>query len=178
MSMTLPPWRETIWTATAPDAVLTFRTNREATQLGYPPTDFLVTISHPRPERTAGQSHAPSETPNRWHESGLKKHAPRATERLTDAVFTALGEQTVVVVGTSAGGIVLPKLAEQLLSLRHQRDAIAAQVELRNYKTMFSVLGRSLISQRPTPVVGQAVDPTELTFTSSFPISAISTSIV
>jgi transposase len=40
-----------------------------------------------------------------------------------------LGQQTVVVVGTGAAGIVLPKLAEQLLSLRHQRDDIAAQVE-------------------------------------------------
>ncbi|NKX56123.1 IS110 family transposase [Arthrobacter sp. E918] len=59
----------------------------------------------------------------------LKKHAPRAAERLTDAVFTALAEQTVVVTGTGAAGIVLPKLAEQLLSLRRQRDEIAAQVE-------------------------------------------------
>lgn len=34
-----------------------------------------------------------------------------------------------MVVGTSAAGIVLPKLAEQLLALRHQRDDVAAQVE-------------------------------------------------
>jgi len=34
-----------------------------------------------------------------------------------------------VVVGTCAAGIVLPKLAEQPLSLRHQRDDIGAQVE-------------------------------------------------
>lgn len=57
-------------------------------------------------------------------------HAPRAADRLTEAIFTALDEQTVVVTGTTtAAGIVLPKLAEQLLALRHQRDAIGAQVE-------------------------------------------------
>ncbi len=44
-------------------------------------------------------------------------------------MFTALGEQTAVVVGTGAAGIVLPKLAEQLLSLRRQHDEITAQVE-------------------------------------------------
>ncbi len=34
-----------------------------------------------------------------------------------------------MVVGITAGGMVLPKLAEQLLSRRHQRHAVAAQVE-------------------------------------------------
>ena len=59
----------------------------------------------------------------------MKKHAPRAAERLTEAIFTALDQQTVVVVGTGAAGIVLPKLAEQLLALRRQGDEIASQVE-------------------------------------------------
>lgn len=43
--------------------------------------------------------------------------------------MAALLEQSVVVVGTNAAGVVLPKLAGQLLSLRHLRDEIAAQVE-------------------------------------------------
>jgi hypothetical protein len=33
-----------------------------------------------------------------------------------------MDQQTVVVVGTGAAGIVLPELAEQLLALRRQRD--------------------------------------------------------
>lgn len=59
----------------------------------------------------------------------LKKNTPRADERLTDAISTTLGEQTVVVVGTSAAGIVLPKPAEQLLARCWQWDEISAQVE-------------------------------------------------
>jgi transposase len=82
--------------------------------------DLLTRYPTPVALKTAGRGHV---------RARLKKHAPRAAERFTGAVFNALGEQTVVVVGTNAAGIVLPKLAEQLLSLRHQRDAIAAQVE-------------------------------------------------
>lgn len=82
--------------------------------------DLLTRYPTPAALKTAGRGHV---------RARLKKHAPRAAERLTDAVFTTLGEQTAVVVGTSAAGIVLSKLAEQLLALRHQRDTIAAQVE-------------------------------------------------
>lgn len=59
----------------------------------------------------------------------LKKHAPRLAERLTEEVFTALGEQTVTVPGTDAAGVVIPILAEQLATLTRQRDEVAAQVE-------------------------------------------------
>ncbi|MBD8045438.1 IS110 family transposase [Arthrobacter sp. Sa2BUA2] len=82
--------------------------------------DLLTRYPTPQALRTAGRGHV---------RARLKKHAPRAAERLTEAIFDALGQQTVVVVGTSAAGIVLPKLAEQLLALRRQRDEITAQVE-------------------------------------------------
>lgn len=74
-----------------------------------------------RNQRSDGRGHV---------KARLKKHAPRAAERLTDAIFTALGEQTVVVVGTSAAGMLLPKLAEQLLTLRHQRTCARILTEV------------------------------------------------
>ena len=80
--------------------------------------DLLTRYPTPQALRTDGRGHV---------RARLKKHAPRAADRLTEAVFTALGEQTVV--GTGAAGIVLPKLAEQLLALRRQRGEIASQVE-------------------------------------------------
>lgn len=82
--------------------------------------DLLTRYPTPAALKTAGRGHV---------RARLKKHAPRAADRLTEAIFTALGEQTVVVIGTNAAGVVVPKLAEQLLSLRHQRDAIGVQVE-------------------------------------------------
>ncbi|GAA3296762.1 IS110 family transposase [Arthrobacter citreus] len=82
--------------------------------------DLLTRYPTPQALKTAGRGHV---------RTRLKKQAPRAEDRLTEAVFTALDQQTVVVVGTGAAGIVLPKLAEQLLALRRQRDEITAQVE-------------------------------------------------
>lgn len=43
---------------------------------------------------------------------------------------TALDQQTVVVAGTGATGIVLPKLGVQRLALRRQREEIADQEEV------------------------------------------------
>lgn len=82
--------------------------------------DLLTRYPTPAALKTAGRGHV---------RARLKKHAPRAAERLTDAIFAALSQQTVVVVGTNAAGIVLPQLAEQLLSLRRQRDAIGTKVQ-------------------------------------------------
>ena len=94
--------------------------------------DLLTRYSTPPALKTASRGHM---------KARLKKHAPRAAERLTEAVFTALGEQTVVVVGTGAAGIVLPKLAEQLLALHRQRDEIATQVEaLVEARPLYAVL--------------------------------------
>jgi transposase len=59
----------------------------------------------------------------------LVKLAPRMGRRLAGEITQALGEQTVVVTGTNATSIVLPKLAEQLAALRRQRDEIAVEVE-------------------------------------------------
>ena len=82
--------------------------------------DLLTRYPTPAALKTAGRGHV---------RARLKKRAPRAAERLTDAVFAALAEQSVVVAGTDAARIVIPRLAEQLLSLRTQRDDVAAQVE-------------------------------------------------
>ncbi|WP_424468130.1 transposase, partial [Pseudoclavibacter helvolus] len=44
-------------------------------------------------------------------------------------IMQALSEQTVVVVGTNAASLVLPRLAKQLEDLRTQRAEIAVEVE-------------------------------------------------
>ena len=59
----------------------------------------------------------------------LKAGAPRMGEKLTDQIFDALAEQTVVVPGTAAAEKVLPRLAMQLLGLQEQRKQVAAEVE-------------------------------------------------
>lgn len=59
----------------------------------------------------------------------LLRNAPRLGPRLAEEIFTALAEQTVVVTGTNAAGVVLPRLATQLAALRQQRDEVAQQVE-------------------------------------------------
>ena len=48
----------------------------------------------------------------------LRKAAPRAGKSWAAEVFTALGEQSVVVAGTNAVGIVLPQLSAMLKQLR------------------------------------------------------------
>ena len=61
------------------------------------------TVRYPTPQalKTASCGHV---------RARLQEHVPKAADRLTEASFTALGEQTVVV--------VLPTLAEQLLAQR------------------------------------------------------------
>ena len=59
----------------------------------------------------------------------LIKLAPRIGRRLAEEIFQALSEQTVVVGGTHATRAVLPRLAEQLGTLRRQRAEIAVEVE-------------------------------------------------
>lgn len=61
--------------------------------------------------------------------TALRKHAPRIGERLADQIWTALGEQSVLVPGTAAAEKVLPGLAEQLLGLQGQRRTVARDVE-------------------------------------------------
>lgn len=59
----------------------------------------------------------------------LVKLAPRMGKRLAAELLQALSEQTVVVVGTNAASLVLPRLTKQLEDLRTQRAEIAVAVE-------------------------------------------------
>lgn len=59
----------------------------------------------------------------------LVKKAPRIGRDLAEQIIIALGEQTVTVAGTSAARLVVPRLAEQLQTLRRQRAEIAVEVE-------------------------------------------------
>jgi transposase len=59
----------------------------------------------------------------------LLKNAPRKGRVWAAEIMTALDEQTVVVTGTDASALVLPRLAEQLAALHRQRQEIAVEVE-------------------------------------------------
>ena len=59
----------------------------------------------------------------------LAKKTPRMHAALTERIWTALGEQSVVVAGTGAAETVLPKQAEALAGLLDQRKEIAVEVE-------------------------------------------------
>jgi transposase len=61
--------------------------------------------------------------------AAARKANPRGAQALADAVWTALGEQSVVVPGTAAAEAVLPRLAESLARTLDQRTQIARQVE-------------------------------------------------
>jgi len=82
--------------------------------------DLLQKYSTPAAMKTAGTTRLGNR---------LVKLAPRMGRRLAEQITQALTEQTVVVVGTNAASIVLPRLAEQLAALRHQRAEIAIEVE-------------------------------------------------
>ena len=58
-----------------------------------------------------------------------RKANPRGVDELVDAIWGALGQQTVVVPGTAAADTILPKLARSLADTLDQRRQIAAQVE-------------------------------------------------
>jgi len=59
----------------------------------------------------------------------LMKRAPKIGRQIAADITRALSEQTVVVIGTTAASLVLPRLAEQLAALRRQRGEIGAAVE-------------------------------------------------
>lgn len=79
-------------------------------------------IKYPTPEklRKAGQNRVATL---------LTRYAPRAGKGWAAAVFTALAEQSVMVAGTNAAGIVLPQLAAMLKQARTSRYEILTQVE-------------------------------------------------
>lgn len=71
----------------------------------------------------------------------LSKLAPRMGKGLAHEICQALSEQTVVVPGTNAATIVLPRLTHQLAALRAQRDEVAQEVErLVQAHPLYSVL--------------------------------------
>ena len=59
----------------------------------------------------------------------LLKLAPRMGKNWAAEILRSLSEQTVVVLGTQAASIVLPRLARQLTALRAQREEVAKEVE-------------------------------------------------
>lgn len=83
-------------------------------------TALLVKYPTPKALRRAGKHRV---------ETLLAKHAPRAWKRWATAIFAALDEQTVVVAGTDAAGIVLPQLATALAQTRSSRDEVFARIE-------------------------------------------------
>lgn len=56
-------------------------------------------------------------------------HAPRMGAKLVDSILAALDEQTVTVPGTAAADTVLPRLADSLKTVLHQRKTVANEVE-------------------------------------------------
>lgn len=83
-------------------------------------TDLLSRFGSPQALRKAGR---------RQLTALLKIRAPRMAERLTEAIFDALDEQTVVVPGTGTLDLVIPSLATSLAAVHSQRAAVATQVE-------------------------------------------------
>ncbi|EHD22379.1 MULTISPECIES: IS110 family transposase [Brenneria] len=79
---------------------------------------------YPSPEKLASLS-------ERKLATQLCKLAPRLGKRLAAEITQALTEQTVIVPGTNAAIVVLPRLARQLITLRQQRDEVALEVEQR-----------------------------------------------
>ncbi|MFD0440956.1 IS110 family RNA-guided transposase [Streptomyces chartreusis] len=59
----------------------------------------------------------------------LRPKAPRMAERLVEDIFTALDEQTVVVPGTDAAAVIVPKLAKNLAALLDQRKELAYSIK-------------------------------------------------
>jgi transposase len=89
--------------------------------LGHPAVvDLLRHYPTPAALKTAGKTRVGTR---------LLKLAPRMGRRLAEEIFQALSEQSVIVGGTHATGAVLPRLAEQLQTLRRHRDEIAAEVK-------------------------------------------------
>ncbi|WP_396350753.1 IS110 family transposase [Kocuria atrinae] len=58
-----------------------------------------------------------------------RSHARRVPENLVDRIFTALGEQTVVVPATATAELVIPRLAGQLEEHKQQWASMAREVE-------------------------------------------------
>ena len=82
--------------------------------------DILQRYPSPAAMRAAGEKRVATR---------MLKHAPRKGRDWAHEIIAALGKQTVVVTGTNAAAMVVPRLAAQLATLRKQRDDVAAEVE-------------------------------------------------
>ena len=60
----------------------------------------------------------------------LHRRAPRMATRLTEEIFAALDEQTVVMPGTDAAAVILPSLAASLAAVLEQRRRLEAEIEI------------------------------------------------
>lgn len=105
----------------------------------------LLTQIHPALERVLGprldhpavldllerypSPSAPAAANEKTLANRLTKLAPRLGKNLAAEIVQVLNEQAVIVPGTQAAAIVMPRLAQQLAALRKQRDEIAAEVE-------------------------------------------------
>ena len=85
-----------------------------------PVLELLIKYSGPTGLRAAGRSNV-----LRW----ARNHSRKDPANLIDAIFTALGEQTVTVAGTEAVELVIPRVAAQIKELKHQRTIVADEVE-------------------------------------------------
>ena len=82
--------------------------------------DLLIKYADPTGLRAAGRGNV-----LRW----ARNHTRKDPAPLIDAVFKALGEQSVTVAGTQAVELVIPRVAAQIKELRHQRAIVAEEVE-------------------------------------------------
>jgi transposase len=82
--------------------------------------DLLARFGGPTGLRAAGQVKI---------RNTVKKNAPRMGDRLAADIWTALGQQTVIIPGTTASEKVLTRLADQLHTLRAQRKQVATEIE-------------------------------------------------
>lgn len=67
----------------------------------------------------------------------LRPKTPRIAERLVEDIFTALDEQTAVVPGTEAAGLIVPSLAGSLAAVLDQRKLLAGWIEELLRPTLF-----------------------------------------
>lgn len=82
--------------------------------------ELFIKYSGPTGLRAAGRGNV-----LRW----ARNHSRKDPVNLVDAIFTALGEQSVTVIGTEAVELVIPRVAAQIKELKHQRAIVAEEVE-------------------------------------------------
>lgn len=82
--------------------------------------DLLARYGGPTGLATAGPASVKAWAPKTKH---------RGVDKLVDEVFTALAQQTVTVIGTATVETIVPRMAEQIKTLKTQRAQLAVEVE-------------------------------------------------